>query len=128
MPLKHHPLGPVGPSVGVFSTRISWKRAPDSQATGRAPLLRHWLPSGGAGFQANAMSIPQVPDKRARRGGRRLRPLPARLPLLPAPGLRGLALLSLLDGARPKPQRRIYRTSSPTMAEEAGLTGYTCLD
>ena len=54
-----------------------------------------------AGFSANGMGVWQVPDDRIAEVGPRMAAFRGISPLLPAPDLRGLAVLGLHDGPRP---------------------------
>ena len=54
-----------------------------------------------AGFSANGMGVWKVPEEQILEVGRRMAAVPRHLALLPAPDLRGLALLRLHDGPRP---------------------------
>ena len=54
-----------------------------------------------AGFSANGMGVWKVPDDRIAEVGPRMAAFRGISPLLPAPDLRGLAVLGLHDGPRP---------------------------
>ena len=84
-----------------------------------------------AGFSANGMGVWKVPEEQDRRDRPADGRLPRHQPLLPAPDLRGLALLDLHDGPRPlqggvrRDPRRDRGRDRPSIQERATLYSST---
>ncbi len=76
-----------------------------------------------AGFTANGMGVWKVPEDDILEGGRRMAAFRGISPLLPAPDLRRLALLSCSRWLTAAPRRSATRSSTRSADEVGGIDG-----
>ena len=99
MPVIEEPYAPAAAELGVTQERLL-EHLEGMRERGLLRRVAAILFHRRAGFSANGMGVWKVPDEQILEIGRHDGRGARHLPLLPAPHLRGLALLGLHDGPR----------------------------